>query len=169
MNIKSGVVMVVLAVFGSAFAKESVFFVGAHPDDSIAMAGTLFLMKDKFDIHLFDYTRGDYLLDALMSVVLEYPKNRAVGMARGGVERVMANSKYGDVFDVIVPGGDHPETFRRALLEHKVAFLAGDFDFDPETQKAIDRFVAEGGEVGDVPFGAAQPSRTHRPAQLRNG
>ena len=96
---------------------------------------------------LFPYTPGDHQLDVLMSVVLEWPKNRAPGMAKGGIERVMSNSKYGDVFDVIVPGGEHPETFRRALLEHKVAFLAGDFDFDPETQKALDRFVAEGGKL----------------------
>ena len=96
---------------------------------------------------VFPYTASDYQLDVLMSVILEWPKNKAPGMAKDGIERVMANSRYGDVFDVIVPGGDHPETFRRALLEHKVAFLAGDFDFDPETQKAIDRFVAEGGKL----------------------
>ena len=99
---------------------------------------------------VFDYTRGDYLLDALMSVVLEYPKNRGVGMARGGVERVMANSKYGDVFDVIVPGGAKPETFRAALGRYKAVFIAGEIPFDAEDRKALDAFVAGGGKLVDV-------------------
>jgi LmbE family N-acetylglucosaminyl deacetylase len=38
--------------------RESVLVVSAHPDDSIAMAGTMFLMKDKFDIHIADLTKG---------------------------------------------------------------------------------------------------------------
>ena len=38
--------------------RESVLVVSAHPDDSIAMAGTMFLMKDKFDIHIADMTKG---------------------------------------------------------------------------------------------------------------
>ena len=46
------------AVAKEAGAKESVLVVCAHPDDSIAMAGTLYLMKDKFDIHIADLTKG---------------------------------------------------------------------------------------------------------------
>ena len=42
----------------AAPAKEKVLVVCAHPDDSIAMAGTLYLMKDKFDIHVADLTKG---------------------------------------------------------------------------------------------------------------
>ena len=99
---------------------------------------------------VFEYNRSDYLLDALMSVVLEYPKNRAVGMARSGVERVMANSKYGDVFDVIVPGGERPETFRNALGRYKVVFVAGEIPFDAEDRRALDAFVAAGGKLVDV-------------------
>lgn len=98
----------------------------------------------------FAYTRSDYLMDALMAVLLEYPRNKAVGMAKSGVERVMANSKFGDVFDVIVPGGKKPETFRRALKEHQVAFLAGEFDFSPEDRRAIEEFKAQGGKLIDV-------------------
>ena len=39
-------------------AKDAVLVVCAHPDDSIAVAGTLFLMKDRFDIHIADLTKG---------------------------------------------------------------------------------------------------------------
>ena len=40
-------------------AKESVLVVCAHPDDSIAIAGTLYLMREKFDIHVADLTKGE--------------------------------------------------------------------------------------------------------------
>lgn len=53
----------------NAKAKESVLVVCAHPDDSIAMAGTLFLMKDKFDIHIADLTRGDIKFNRSLGVV----------------------------------------------------------------------------------------------------
>jgi len=39
--------------------KERVLVVCAHPDDSIAMAGTLHLMKDLFEIHVADLTKGE--------------------------------------------------------------------------------------------------------------
>ena len=43
-----------------AQGKERVLVVCAHPDDSIAMAGTMFLMKDKFEIHVADLTKGQF-------------------------------------------------------------------------------------------------------------
>ncbi|MDD4018100.1 MAG: PIG-L family deacetylase [Kiritimatiellae bacterium] len=39
--------------------REHVFFVGAHPDDSEGFAGTAFLLKDKYQIHFVDLTRGE--------------------------------------------------------------------------------------------------------------
>lgn len=59
MNIRTGVVMGMLAVFGSASAKDSVFFVGAHPDDSEGFAATAFLLREKYDLHVIDLTRGE--------------------------------------------------------------------------------------------------------------
>ena len=50
--------VVAVCLAGAALAKEKVLVVCAHPDDSIAMAGTLFLMKDKFEIHVADLTKG---------------------------------------------------------------------------------------------------------------
>jgi len=43
----------------SAGAKETLFFVGAHPDDSEGYAATAFLLKEKYDIHVIDLTRGE--------------------------------------------------------------------------------------------------------------
>lgn len=40
-------------------ARESLFFVGAHPDDSEGFAATAFLLRDAYDIHIVDLTRGE--------------------------------------------------------------------------------------------------------------
>ena len=40
-------------------AKEAIVFVGGHPDDSEGFAATAFLLKDKYDIHVVDVTRGE--------------------------------------------------------------------------------------------------------------
>lgn len=40
-------------------ARESVFCCVAHPDDMIACAGTMLLLKDRFEIHEIVLTRGD--------------------------------------------------------------------------------------------------------------
>lgn len=41
------------------FAKESIVFVAAHPDDTEGFAGTAFLLREKYDIHVVDVTRGE--------------------------------------------------------------------------------------------------------------
>jgi len=43
----------------TCLARESVFFVGAHPDDTEGYAATAFLLREKYDIHVIDLTRGE--------------------------------------------------------------------------------------------------------------
>ena len=43
-----------------AAEKEKVLFVCAHPDDLIASIGTCLLMKDRFEIHVCDFTHGEF-------------------------------------------------------------------------------------------------------------
>ena len=50
---------VCLAVYGGAAEKERVFILVAHPDDTLACAGTMFLMKDKFELHVGVLTHGE--------------------------------------------------------------------------------------------------------------
>ncbi len=38
---------------------EQVLFLGAHPDDFTGCCGTALLMRGKFGLHLWDYTRGE--------------------------------------------------------------------------------------------------------------
>ena len=52
------VLSVVLAV-SAAFARESVFFIGAHPDDLECCLGLMLRMKDRYDIQMIDFTRGE--------------------------------------------------------------------------------------------------------------
>lgn len=43
----------------TACAKEKVFVFVAHPDDTLACAGTMFLMKDRFELHVGVLTHGE--------------------------------------------------------------------------------------------------------------
>jgi len=38
---------------------EQVIFLGAHPDDFTSCCGTALLMRGKFGLHIWDYTRGE--------------------------------------------------------------------------------------------------------------
>lgn len=43
----------------SLFAKDKVLFFVAPPDECIACSGTLYLMKDVFDVHIMVFTHGE--------------------------------------------------------------------------------------------------------------
>lgn len=94
---------------------------------------------------LFPYSREDHLLDAIMSVILDFPKNKDRRALKRHAERVMANSRYGDVFDVLCPDGERREFFRKALPRYRVAFVIG--DSDSETDDALAAFERQGGRV----------------------
>ena len=49
----------VLAVSAAASAREAVVFIGAHPDDFAGEIGAALRLKDAYDIHVIDFTRGD--------------------------------------------------------------------------------------------------------------
>ena len=40
-------------------ARERILFFGAHPDDSEGFAGTAFLLRDRYELHVVDLTRGE--------------------------------------------------------------------------------------------------------------
>ena len=51
--------LIALLLTLSASAKDRVMFLSAHPDDIISSLGTCLLMKDKFEIHVVDFTHGE--------------------------------------------------------------------------------------------------------------
>lgn len=60
-SIVRGLVFSVLLLSASALAqaRECVIFVCAHPDDLAGCAGTAFLLAEKFDVRVIDFTRGE--------------------------------------------------------------------------------------------------------------
>ena len=49
----------IVAMANCAVAKEAILFLNAHPDDTDGFAGTAYLLKDRYDIHVVDLTRGE--------------------------------------------------------------------------------------------------------------
>lgn len=92
-----------------------------------------------------DYTRPDYMLDALMSVILEFPKNRLLENRKNHVERVMANSRYGDVFDVLTPDFPKQDSFRAVIGDYSVAILVGEYGENAEMESILRSYVDGGG------------------------
>lgn len=54
--------------FAGAAEKERVLFFSAHPDDIISSLGTCLLMRDKFEVHVCDYSYGAVPGDPLKAV-----------------------------------------------------------------------------------------------------
>lgn len=60
-----GLVLSACFCFSSGYADESckkgnIVFIGAHPDDSEGFAGLAFILSEKYNIHIVDYTNGDF-------------------------------------------------------------------------------------------------------------
>ena len=43
-----------------SFARDAVVFVAGHPDDFAGCSGTAFLLAERYDVHLVDYTHGEW-------------------------------------------------------------------------------------------------------------
>ena len=95
----------------------------------------------------FPKTKADEELDVVMDVILERKRNITEPMKRRGVERVMANSKYGDVFDVLAPDCRRTEFFRRAIGNYAWAVVTGDYERSGEMERALADYVANGGRL----------------------
>ena len=75
--------------------RESVLVVVAHPDDTIACAGTLLLLKDRYDIHQFDVTRGDRGSD---EVAARRMKEEEAAAAMLGARLYWGSEKDGEAY-----------------------------------------------------------------------
>ena len=59
MRVSGFLTALVLTAAQFASAREAVVFVGAHPDDSEGFAATAFLLRERYDVHVVDLTRGE--------------------------------------------------------------------------------------------------------------
>jgi hypothetical protein len=94
---------------------------------------------------LYDYTHPDFMLDAIMSTVLDYPQNWSRAVYTSKVERVMCNSRYGDLFDAITPDFKDQTSFKRVIGDYKAAVLVGEYGKNPEMRKILLDYVRNGG------------------------
>ena len=97
--------------------------------------------------NILDYTRPDFMLDAVMSVILDFPQNRSRENVQKNVERVMANSRYGDVFDALTPDFPDQTSFRSAIGDYRVAVLIGEYGDNQGMENVLRDYVAGGGTL----------------------
>lgn len=96
---------------------------------------------------LYDYTRPDHMLDAVMGTILDFPSNRLASNETRRVERVMANSRYGDVFDVLTPDFPDSSAFVRTIGDYRAAVLVGEYGENRAMADALGAFVKGGGTL----------------------
>ena len=56
---KFSIISVSIAICICASARDTVFFIGAHPDDMEGCLGLALLMRTKYDVQVIDFTRGE--------------------------------------------------------------------------------------------------------------
>lgn len=95
----------------------------------------------------FEYTRADHMLDAVMSAILDFPRNRQIGNFSNRVERVMANSPFGDMFDALTPDFPDQTSFAGTIGDYRAAILAGDYGKNAELERILRRYVENGGTL----------------------
>ena len=95
----------------------------------------------------YDYTHPDYMLDAIVSTALDFPGNRVASNSAARIERVMANSRHGDVFDALTPDFPDQTAFRRAIDGYRAAILVGDYGRNAEMESILREYVRGGGTL----------------------
>ena len=93
------------------------------------------------------YEHSDRHLDVVMNAVLDTPSNSRRSDLKKGCERVMANARYGDLFDILVADCERQECFRKALMDYRVAVLTGAYAPNPEMEATLKAYVEQGGTL----------------------
>lgn len=96
---------------------------------------------------LYEYTHADKMLDAVMSTVLELGRNDSKSDRDACVERTQANSRYGDLFDVLVPDFEDQTAFARTIGGYRAAILCGDYGRNPAMERILTDYVRQGGTL----------------------
>ena len=94
----------------------------------------------------YGYTYGDRTLDAIFhTVVPGFEREREY---RKGVESLLANSPYAQMYDVIAPDAASQDEDAKldVFRSYKAVIVAGDYP-DRSFEKALDRFEQAGGRV----------------------
>jgi hypothetical protein len=130
-------------------------FTDENPDRGIPYTPVAILVPydrgfSRFGGKAFDippYKHSDFMLDALMSGMFQFHINRSIEKMKQGVECVMANNPFGDIFDAITPDFEKKESFKRCLPNYKVAILAGEYAENPAMEEILKDYVKNGGTL----------------------
>ena len=97
------------------------------------------------------YTHADHMTDAILATALDFPKNMTEKAMKVGVERVMANSRFGDLFDALTPDFPDQTSFRRILPAYPCAVLCGEYGGNRELSAILRERLARKVSTGSGP------------------
>lgn len=90
----------------------------------------------------FAYQRSDWMIDAFLFTIMPHSP-----VTRSGDEGALANSPYGDIYDVIVPNPPHGPVPLEVLNGYKVAALLGTYPKSEALTRRLMEYVANGGTL----------------------
>jgi len=139
----------ILSPHGEAM-KEWYAFTERHPDRGVSYAPVALLVP--FDQGMphwgghpwshFKPERHDMMIDAFLYTVTPFSQD-----VRKGKEGCLANSEFGDIYDVLVPDPPSGPIPLARLADYKVAILLGKFDADGPLAGRLMEYVREGGTL----------------------
>ncbi|OGV82986.1 MAG: hypothetical protein A3K19_32610 [Lentisphaerae bacterium RIFOXYB12_FULL_65_16] len=91
---------------------------------------------------MFAYERPDWMIDAFMFTIMPYSP-----VTRNGDEGALANSPYGDIYDVIVPNTPGQPVPLDVLGNYKVAVLLGAYPENQALAARLMEYVKHGGTL----------------------
>jgi hypothetical protein len=90
----------------------------------------------------FKYERPDSMIDAFMYSIVPYPAH-----SRKGIEGCLANSPYGDIFDVLMPDTPSGPVSGKILSNYKVAIMLGEYENNKALAQRLMSYVKSGGTL----------------------
>jgi hypothetical protein len=139
----------VLSPHGEAM-KEWYGFTQRHPDRGVSYAPVALLVPFNQGMPQwggnawshFPSQRPDMMIDAFMYTAAPFSQNTRLGQ-----EGCLANSEFGDIYDVLLPNPPSGPISLATLKNYKVAILLGKLDVDAPLAQRLTEFVRQGGTL----------------------
>ncbi|MFA6569422.1 MAG: hypothetical protein WCS96_14515 [Victivallales bacterium] len=91
---------------------------------------------------IFNYERPDWMIDAFMFTIIPHSP-----VTKKGDEGALANSPYGDIYDVIVPNTPKKPVSLDVLENYKVAVMLGRYQKSKALAERLMEYVKNGGTL----------------------
>ena len=91
---------------------------------------------------MFNYERPDWMIDAFMFTIMPHSP-----VTKNGDEGALANSPYGDIYDVIVPNPPSGPVSLDVLNNYKVAAMLGKYEIAQALAARLMEYVKNGGTL----------------------